>query len=118
MTSNQTDLAITIHSKIDREILNLDVAIYCGLIINELVTNSIKHAFTGRSVGTIDIQLRKMGDDFSLVVGDDGVSMHENISLNDSTRFGMQMLEIFVKQLRGKMEKERTNGTTFRITFK
>ncbi len=117
MTNKRHDLDIQIRSDIDSENMNLDIAIYCGLIINELVTNSMKHAFDGRSQGVISVQLHQQENSHLLVVSNNGSSLPKDVVPGKSESFGMQMLEIFVKQLNGKMEIERRDGTSFNISF-
>ncbi len=117
MSNTRHELRIYIEHNIEPEEMNLDTAIYCGLIINELVTNSIKHAFVGRMAGNIAVLLRKMGDIHQLVVVDDGISMPEEVVVGQTGSFGMQMLEIFIKQLKGKVEINRQNGTSFSVHF-
>ncbi|MBA4146047.1 MAG: hypothetical protein C0523_09805 [Cytophaga sp.] len=117
MSNTRHELRINIEQDIEPEYMNLDTAIYCGLIINELVTNSIKHAFVERNVGNIRIVLRKMGDIHHLVVSDDGISMPNEIGVGHTGSFGMQMLEIFTKQLKGKVEITRENGTSINVHF-
>jgi PAS domain S-box-containing protein len=117
ITNQRNDLDVSITHEIDSENLNLDVAIYCGLIINELVTNSIKHAFVGRSQGWIKIRLHKNENGIQLVVSDNGNPISNDIVIDKPESFGMQLLEIFVKQLKGRMEFSRMEGTTFNITF-
>jgi two-component sensor histidine kinase len=117
MTNQRNDLDISIVHAIDSENMNLDVAIYCGLIINELVTNSLKHAFVNRSQGKIKVDLHRNENSFQLTVSDNGNSIPHDVFTGKSNSFGMQLLEIFVKQLKGKMELNRAEGTCFIITF-
>jgi PAS domain S-box-containing protein len=117
MTNQRNDLDIVIGHEIDSGNMNLDVAIYCGLIINELVTNSIKHAFADRSKGRIKVELHRNENSFQLIVSDNGNSIPNDIVIGKSGSFGMQLLEIFVKQLKGEMELSRAEGTCFIIKF-
>ncbi len=117
MTNKRNDLDIIIESEIDSENMNLDIAIYCGLIINELVTNSIKHAFEGRNQGKIRVQLHRHENSYQLLVQDNGISIPSEFVIEKVESVGMQLLEIFVKQLNGTMVIDRTDGITFSITF-
>jgi len=117
MTCTRSDLHISIDSEIEPEKINLDVAINCGLILNELVTNSIKHAFVNSAAGRIDISFHKNGKGYELIVQDDGASLPETVSIGQTGSFGMQMLDIFIKQLGGTAEINREGGTRFLIRF-
>ncbi len=118
MTNLRQDLRLTIDADIEPEKLNLDMAIYCGLIINELVTNSIKHAFANRSTGHIEISLLKKEGKHLMRICDDGSSLPNTIAIGKSGSFGMQMLEVFIHQLGGTAEVNRENGTCYTILFK
>lgn len=106
--------------KIDLEsaMAELDTAIYCGLIVNELITNSIKHAFVGRHEGNITLKLKQIENGLlELTVSDDGSGMGSDVAPGKTNSFGMQMIDIFVKQLSGQCEIDRSQGTRFTITF-
>ncbi len=98
----------------------LDVAIPCGLIINELVTNSLKYAFPAGRRGAISITVRADADNaFELVIGDDGIGLPENLDFKNTETFGLQLLTDLVEhQLAGKVALNRSGGTEFRIRFK
>jgi PAS domain S-box-containing protein len=107
---------LNIDTDFDKEMMTLDMAIICGLIVNELLTNAIKHAFPANRPGTINIQL-KNNNGFKLVVQDDGVGLPEDVEPGNSTSFGMQLIDVFVKQLNGKLSINRTRGTVIAIEF-
>jgi PAS domain S-box-containing protein len=115
MSNKRQDLNLMFDTEIDPEKFHLDIAIYCGLIINELVTNSLKHAFNNRSAGMIKIHFKKLEKGHRLVIQDDGSSLPEDVMIGKSGNFGMQLLEIFIKQLNGTVEVTRENGTRFEI---
>ena len=113
------DLDLKIESTIDEKLIGLDTAIICGLIVNELLTNSIKHAFRNRERGNISIRF-KVADTapfYTLVLSDDGVGLPESIKPGVTNSFGMQLLDVFVKQLNGTLEIFREKGTIFQIRF-
>lgn len=107
---------LSISTDIEKEMMMLDTAIICGLIVNELLTNSIKHAFPGNKPGDIIIRFAK-GDGYKLVVEDNGVGLPGNVEPGNSTSFGMQLIDVFVKQLNAKLSIDRTKGTAFQIEF-
>lgn len=113
------DLDLNIESSIDQKLIGLDTAIICGLIVNELLTNSIKHAFKNRNAGKIFIQFKASDNtlQYSLSISDDGVGLPENVTPGVSNSFGMQLVDVFVKQLGGTLEIIREKGTTFQIRF-
>jgi|GEM_PF-5305459 len=117
MSMLRNELNINVIEDIESENFNLDIATYCGLIINELVTNAFKHAFEGRTSGNIKINLCKHIGKHKLVVSDDGSSLPEHIQPAESGTFGMQLLNVFIKQLKGTCTIDRLNGTAFTIIF-
>ena len=110
--------------KLKREIedfpLELDHAIPCGLIINELVSNSLKHAFPKGREGEIKIALRTINDhEVELTVSDDGVGIPREIDMGNPETLGLELVQILAEnQLDGTLEFERDGGTEFRIRFK
>lgn len=109
-------LSLNIATEIQKEWMTLDMAIICGLIVNELLTNAFKHAFTGRESGNVTISFTKNAM-FTLAVSDDGVGLPQNISPGSSNSFGMQLIDVFVKQLNGELIIDRRDGTQFNIQF-
>jgi two-component sensor histidine kinase len=97
--------------------MGVDNTIYCGLIVNELVTNALKHAFVGRTKGCITVRFNKVDNLHILEVGNDGDPLPETISIGSSGSFGMHMLDVFIKQLKGTIEINRENGTLISISF-
>ncbi|MBM9548003.1 sensor histidine kinase [Leptospira sp. 201903074] len=107
---------IELHELIEEGLeMDLDRAIPMGLILNELVSNSFRHAFMNRSRGKIEVSLGKMGDQFILVVKDDGLGI--GIDFLDGKGIGLTLVRNLVKQLRGTLATEKTNGTCFEIRF-
>ena len=100
--------------------LGIDTAIPCGLIINELVSNSLKHAFPENRQGEVRITLRKTDEDeIALTVSDNGIGIPEDVDISSSKSLGLLLVNTLSKeQLQGKIELDRTEGTKFCITFK
>nr|WP_269850846.1 histidine kinase dimerization/phosphoacceptor domain -containing protein [Methanosarcina horonobensis] len=107
---------------------DMDVAVPLGIIVNELVSNSLKHAFPGRDKGEIQIELRreekgeykKEGSkitNFILTVSDNGVGIPEIIDIEDIDSLGLQLVTSLVDQLDGELELKRNKGTEFIIRF-
>jgi len=99
--------------------LGIDTAIPCGLVINELVTNSLKYAFPENRTGKIAISLKEGGNqELELVVSDNGVGIPEGINMEKSSTLGLKLVTNLVReQLDGKIELDGSQGTTFKITF-
>jgi two-component sensor histidine kinase len=106
---------LTLH--IEGTILNVDTAIPCGLIVNELVSNSLKYAFPDGRQGQIHVSLRKDGDRFTLIVGDTGIGLPKDFDYQESPSLGLKLVHTLVEQLGGTIELDREGGTEFRITF-
>lgn len=96
--------------------LDIDVAIPCGLIVNELVINSIKHAFEGKN-GKIYIKLRSSNKNTILTVADNGKGIPENLEIKNTNTSGFRLVNKLVNQLNGSIELNRTNGAEFKIIF-
>ena len=109
---------VTLHFELDDVSLPVEQAIPCGLILNELVANSLKHAFPNAASGTIRVELRLAPDQsVNLSVGDDGVGISPAWNLENPETLGAQLVLTLVKQLGGRLEITRSPGSTFRISF-
>ena len=96
----------------------VDKAIPCGLIVNELVSNALKHAFVGRTGGTIFVSLRRNKDDtMSLVVKDDGIGLPPHVDFRHTPSLGLQLVNTLVNQLGATIQFQRKGGTVFTIVF-
>jgi two-component sensor histidine kinase len=105
--------------QIDDAYLPMDLAIPCGLIINELISNSFKYAFANRSEGIISIHFEKSNDDeFILTVADDGVGIPSDVNILKTKSLGMKILHRLVQQIDGELISDFSNGTKFIIQFK
>jgi two-component sensor histidine kinase len=98
--------------------LHVDAAIPCGLIINELVTNALKHGFKGRSEGTITVELTlQQSGMLHLRVADDGVGIGDAVDYRNARTMGMVIVRSLVAQLSGTVELRTDPGTEFLIRF-
>lgn len=106
ITSNDTNLSI-------------DLAIPCGLIINELVSNSLKYAFPEERNGTINIEINNCENGICrLIVKDNGVGFPEELNFRNTSTLGLQLVNTLVGQIDGTIEMDTHNGTIFTILFK
>jgi two-component sensor histidine kinase/DNA-binding response OmpR family regulator len=99
--------------------LSIHDAIPCGLIINELLSNSLKHAFPEGREGEIKIVLRVINDSHvEFIFSDNGIGLPEDINIEETDTLGLQLVSILTQQLDGTITIDRKFGTTFTITFK
>ncbi len=100
--------------------LSIETAIPCGLLINELITNSLKYAFPEERKGELKISLRSINEDeLELIVSDDGIGMPEDLDFRTTESFGMDLIRMMAEdQLDGQIELDRTAGTKFNIRIK
>jgi two-component sensor histidine kinase len=114
---------IDLELKIDDLETNIDLAVYLGLIVNELVSNSFKHAFPedkgfDGSKSKLDISLKNIEDKkHSIAVKDNGCGFPENLDFRNTNSLGMQLVISLVDQIKGTIELKRENGTEFTFTF-
>ncbi len=105
--------------QIDDAYLPMDIAIPCGLIINELISNSFKYAFNGKPEGTITIDFKDLeNEEYLLTVADDGVGISPDIDILKTKSLGLKIIHKLVQQIEGELESDFTNGTKFSIKFK
>jgi PAS domain S-box-containing protein len=97
--------------------LDINTAIPCGLIINELISNIIKHAFKKGERGTISAKFSRIGNNYILSVKDDGIGLPSNIDIENTDTLGLKLVNALVNQLEGTMEINRNDGTQFIIKF-
>lgn len=97
--------------------LNIEKAIPCGLILNELVTNALKHAFpSGR--GTLNVILKSTSRErLSLCVSDSGIGLPEDLNLRESKSLGLPLVEVLARQLGGVLHVQSKPGATFTVEF-
>ena len=99
-------------------ILNIDTAIPCGLIINELVSNSIKYAFSENTEGHINISMISNNDgSYTLIVKDNGRGLPTGFDVNTSKTLGIELVTLLTNQLNGKLEIHSNGGAEFKIVF-
>jgi two-component sensor histidine kinase len=107
---------ITLHCNMNEIELDVDMAIPIGLIVNELISNSLKYAFPNSTSGRIEIRLEKVGPELHLKVADNGVGRMEGAQA-EGTGFGTQLIELLTKQLDGNMKLTIENGTAIFFEF-
>ena len=108
--------------------ISIDTAIPCGLILNELISNSLKHAFPNHSVTTanttnnhneITIKLYKENNDqLSLIFEDNGIGLPKDFDFTKSDSLGLQLIVGLVQQIKGTIKQLEHNGTAYKISFR
>ncbi|MFH1571064.1 MAG: PAS domain S-box protein [Gemmatimonadota bacterium] len=107
---------IALSVAVDNVLLTIDKAIPLGLVVNELVSNSLKYAFPGSRRGQIRIALAAAADgSFALTVGDDGVGLPAAIDVETADSLGLRLVTSLASQLKARVEVDRAAGTTFRL---
>ncbi len=100
---------------------NLDTAVMLGLIVNELVTNSIKYAFLDIENPTITITIAqpnaKKPYNYQLSVQDNGIGLPNNLSIENQKTLGLKLVTLFTEQLNGKLDFKNDNGAVFIVSF-
>jgi two-component sensor histidine kinase len=97
--------------------LTIETSIPCGLILNELVSNSLKHAFPEGRGGEVNISMTKVEDRFVLAVQDNGIGFPAAVDFQNTKSLGLELVNLLVGQINGSIELHVEGGTTFTITF-
>ena len=97
--------------------LSLDLAIPCGMILNELVSNAQKHAFPPGQTGEICVVFDSDSKGYFLTVADNGVGIQNGIDSTDASSLGLKVVQALIRQIRGKLDVRREQGTNFTIRF-
>ncbi len=115
---------ISLNLEIDDIFLSVDTAIPCGLIVNELVCNALKHGFSPKGTGAIEIGLHRTFQEADegkrelvMRVRDNGIGFPAEVDFRKTRSLGMQLINTLVKQLKGTIELNRNSGTAFEIVF-
>lgn len=109
---------IKIDLKVEDIFLNMDTAVPLGIIINELVSNSLKYAFEDKKdKGTISVDIKHAGDNFTLTVCDNGCGIPEDIDFRETESLGLQLVTNLVEQIDGTITLDKEKGTKFIIQF-
>ncbi|MEX0845759.1 MAG: PAS domain S-box protein [Balneolaceae bacterium] len=116
-TMRSTDISVKIDLDIKAVKLPITQAIPCGLILNEILTNSFKHAFDGRKNGNISVCLNQPNDNLILKIKDNGIGLPEIQDSNINTSMGMTLIKTLAKQLSATFSYRNEEGTLFEFEF-
>lgn len=97
--------------------LTIKQAVPFGMLLNEIITNSFKHAFINRSKGTITINLLNSDDNVKLTISDDGIGLPKDTEIHNPKSLGLTLIQTLIKQLKADMKLNNCNGTTYKISF-
>src|SRR5208337_4643078 len=98
--------------------LDLESAVPCGLIINELLTNAFKHAFPNNGGGVISINFAKTDGAHTLTIKDNGVGLPEGFDYKEANTLGLQLVKVLTRQLKGTLQIKSVKGTEALVSFK
>ncbi len=115
---NTNPEAISLMINAEDVMLSIDTAIPCGLIINELVSNALKHAFPDGRRGEIRIEMRQDENGVRIIFEDNGAGFPEGMDFRNTETLGLQLVNMLVAQLDGAIEMVRNGGTRYVITLK
>lgn len=108
---------IKMNLRVEDVYLDMDRAVPLGIIINELTSNALKHAFKDKEEGEIDINFFKDRNEFVLEIHDTGGSFPGDLDIYNTESLGLQLVTRLVSQIDGTIELDMTDGTTFSIKF-
>ncbi len=109
---------ISVLIQVDPIVLDMDQAIPCGLILNELLSNAFKYAFPQNRTGAVHVELHAdTAQQAALVVRDNGIGFPDEIDFRHTESLGLQLVAMLTEQLQGTIALERADGTTFTLTF-
>jgi PAS domain S-box-containing protein len=114
--SNSSLIALKIN--VENIFLDINTAIPLGLIVNELLTNSLKHAFPNGRKGEINVEFHKKGNQYEFAVKDNGIGFPKDTDYKKTDSLGLQIVTNLTNQIDGKIELNRKHGTEFKINFK
>jgi len=110
---------VTVGTDIELEDFMLEVRTLMplGIVMNEIITNSLKYAFSGRDVGTISARAFRICTRATIVIGDDGIGMPASINPENSSGFGLTLIRALMDQIDGTVRIDQVEGTTFTLEF-
>ncbi len=115
---NVDENKVEISSNIEEIALGVDLAIPCGLIINELLSNIFKHAFPEERKGKVVISCRAKSEGFELRISDDGVGLPHGFDIKNSETLGLRLVSLLAEQIEGEVTLEESKGTSYQVFFR
>ena len=109
--------AVKLSINFEGVLFDIDTSIPCGLIINELISNSLKYAFPNGRKGKISVDLQLEEEKCVLIISDDGVGFPEGLDFQNTETLGLRLVNILVSQINGVITLDKCEGTSFKIEF-
>ena len=108
--------SLTFRPETEAVMVSIDVAVSCGLLVNEIITNSLKHAFPKeRQGGSIFLRLSRDGDSMTVVAGDDGIGFPEGLDLGKTDSLGLNLISVLCRQLGAEISLASEAGTVYTL---
>ena len=108
---------VNVETRVDDIVLDARTLSPVGIIVNELLTNAVKHAFADKDSGRMAVSFSIKGGHATLIVEDNGIGIPESVNIETTTGFGLQLVTILVEQLEGSLLLKRKDGTKFVVEF-
>ncbi|MBN2077339.1 MAG: PAS domain S-box protein [Spirochaetes bacterium] len=108
---------VSLKLDVESVVTGIDMAIPCGLIVNELVSNALKHAFPGNRKGTITVSMKKMKGGYRVSVKDNGIGLPAGFSMNTDSSLGMRLVGVLSRQINGNLKFITGKGAEFVVSF-
>ncbi|MBF0516187.1 MAG: PAS domain S-box protein [Nitrospirae bacterium] len=110
--------SVALNMDVENVTIGVDIAVPCGLIINELFTNILKYAFPDKIIGEIAISIQAKGvNKFEMIISDNGVGFPEALDFRKTKSLGLHIVNLLVRQIGGTIELDKTRGSKFIINF-
>jgi len=115
----QVDKTIELDLKVDELDIEMKTLVPLGLIINEMITNSLKYAFQNKDSGVVIVHIKHLkGENYELLIGDNGIGFPNELNWKEEGSLGLTLIRTFTEQLDGTIERLKVPGTLFKIVFK
>jgi len=109
---------IVLDKRISAGNFSIDTVIPLGLLINEVISNSLKYAFVNKPTGAILIELSQHGENYHMIIGDDGIGISKDSLQKESSTLGLELIKLLTDQLNGEVKLLDRPGTYFEVVFK
>lgn len=109
---------ITLRLDIEPVTLDIEQAVPCGLLVNEIITNAFKHAFPDGRAGQVCIELHRVDDEILLRIQDDGVGFPEHLDVHNLDSMGLKLIHLLARQIGAEVRLENNHGAAFQLHIK
>jgi len=113
-----TSSRVKLESEIEEMILDSGILFPVGIIVNELLTNAVKYAFSGAKSGEIKVKISRKDDNhIEIIIRDNGSGLPDAMEISNSRGIGLTLVKMMIQQINGSIKINRVGGTEFRINF-